>query len=83
MQEDDQDLRDEHNKEMSGYNDWRSDNITDLKAEFLTQYSVQDLIHHFYWEEETIEDFFEGEEVELEEYIALAYEGYCEVKDEH
>ena len=68
-------------KEDDAYNEWYSENIGDLKAEFLTEYSVDDLIHHFYWEELTIEDFFEQEEAFLEEYCKECYEGYCDVEE--
>lgn len=81
MQERDQDLIEEDNMEKSGYFDWRDDNIADLKAEFMTQSSVNDLIDYFYWEEKTIEDFWNENQDELEKYVKDAYEGFCDVRD--
>ena len=66
----DQDLVKEYRMEQSGYFDWLSDNISDLKAEYMTQYSVNDLIQHFFWDEATIEDFFN--------YHQDTFDDYCE-----
>ena len=75
MQERDDDLRLEDQKERSGYNDWLSDNVGDLKAEYMTQYTVSDLIKHFYWDELSIEDFFNYHEDTFNEYCLEAWDG--------
>lgn len=82
MQERDQELIDEDRMEQSGYFDWRNDNIGDLKAEFLNnENKLQDLIQHFYWDEKTMEDYWNENSDELEEYVKEAYEGFCDVRD--
>lgn len=80
MQERDQDLIDEYNREQSGYDDWLSDNVGDLKAEYMTQYSVSDLIQHFYWDELSIEDFFNYHEETFNEYCLEAWDGVQDVQ---
>lgn len=74
MQERDDDLRMEDQMERSGYFNWLGENIGDLKAEFMTQYSVEDLVQIFYWEEQTIEDFFNNEADEFDEYCKTAWD---------
>lgn len=69
MQEQDDDLRLEDQMEKSGYFDWLSENDGDLKAEFLTQYSVDELVQHFYWDESTMEEFWD--------YHSDSYDEYC------
>ena len=81
MQEDDQELRDEYNQEQSGYDDWLSDNIGDLKAEFMTEQTAEELVTHFYWDEKTVEDFFNKWETEFDEHCKTAWDSFKDLQD--
>ena len=61
--------------EKAGYFDWLSDNLTDLKAEFMMQFSNSELIQHFLWDEDDIDDFFDYHSPSFEEYCESSFNG--------
>ena len=76
MQERDQDLIDEQRAEKSGYFDYLSENLNELKAEYLTQFSVTELIDFFFYNELTIDAFFDEHEFEFGTYCSDSFESH-------
>lgn len=81
MQEYDADLIEEDRLEKAGYYDWLSDSIDSLKADYMMTYDVKDLIDHFYWNENTIEEFWEFHQDSFSQYCGEQWDGLCEVEE--
>jgi len=80
MQEDDDELRQEDRMEKSGYTDWLSDNIGDLKAEYMAEHSTEYLIQHFYWNQESMEDFWNQHEEELDTLCKESWDNQLDIQ---
>ena len=79
MSEPELELQKEDAMTKAGYYDWLSENEGDLKAEFLTQYSTKELIDHFYWEEGSVQEFFDYHQDSFEEYCESSFETSCDI----
>lgn len=82
MQERDEDLAQEDRMEKAGFFDWKNDYAGDLKAEFLNEkFTKEQLIQHFYWEEQTMEDFWNYNASDFQVYCEAAWECAVDVRN--